>query len=255
MVGVRLKRIRCYHMSKVKVGWSPRLCDEHSKVMDLLTDKPEKLKLRDRVSGNVTYCPAVNKFTSNTFALKMPYSIVINKVDGKLNLLNSPNLTTHKVNEKVKFEYDDYGVNCQIHLNNLFVSDTPNTIIETLPPMLHACREEIQYLCGEYDCHAWQRPLHFGFRISNETIEKLNADDCIVFDKGEVVMYVRFKTPKNQSVELKQFDDDDLEIVTKYVYRNISITDHVHFFNLKSILNRVRNRRPKKFLRNERYGE
>ena len=255
MVGVRLKRIQYSHMSKVKIGWSPRLTGDKTLVMDLISDKPERVVISNLTSGNVNYCPAYNKFHKNTFAVKMPYTIVINKVGDQLSVSNSPKLVSPEVNSKVKFEYDDYGVNCQIHLNNLFVSDTPKTIIESLPPTLHRCREEIQYLCGEFDCHAWQRPLHFGFRISNDTLSQLNSDDCIIFEEGETVMYVRFTTPNDDNVLLCQFDENDLEVVTKYVNRNMTITDHVRPFNLTNILNRVRNRRPKKFLRNERYGD
>jgi hypothetical protein len=242
-------------MSKVAIGWSPRLTNSKTDIMDLLADKPDRVITRDLIAGNVKYCPAFNTFHKNTFAVKMPYTIVINKVGEQLSVSNSPKLISPAVNDKVKFEYDDTGVNCQIHLNNLFVSDTPKTMIETLPPTLHQCREEIQYLCGVYDCHAWQRPLHFGFRLSNEVLEQLNSDDCIIFEEGEVVMYVRFTTPNDDNVILKQFDEDDLDVVTKYVNRNLTITDHVRPFNLTSILNRVRNRRPKRFLRNKNYGD
>ena len=79
----------------------------------------------------------------------------------------SPNLEPKaKYESFFSIEQDENGFSIQVILNNMFVSDKPYTTIETLPPILHTVRNDIIYLNGRFDCHAWQRPVHFGFRFT-----------------------------------------------------------------------------------------
>tara|TARA_Y100000004_G_scaffold29662_1_gene30713 strand:- start:966 stop:1727 length:762 start_codon:yes stop_codon:yes gene_type:complete len=237
--------------NKVPIGWSPSLI-EHS-FLDALSDRPEKVVAQKLVAGGITYCPAFASYYKNVFAIKMPFKVIFNKLGGRLSTDMSPNIAQGNKHSIFSIEEDPKGVAIQILLSNLFISDKPYTIIETMPPILHGCREEITYMNGRFDCHAWQRPLHFGFRISKEVLDKLSEDDSIVFEKGEVVMYVRFTTPDDRSVTMHQISPTDLDVVRKYTARNVNLNAYVSLMNYKEIFNRVRYRRPKKFLRDLNY--
>ena len=235
-------------MRKIKIGWSPKLADvPDTAYLELITDTPEKVVAQKMTAGTINWCPAYAHYYKNVYAIKFPYTVYINKVAGELSMESSPDI--RDTAGKYKFEGDAEGYNCQISLCNLFVSDTPYTIMETMPPILHGLREELIYLNGRYDIHAWQRPVHFAFRIPKATFEQMDADNSIIFNKGEVAMYVRFNTPNDEKVEIQQFTDDELRAVCEYSRRNTSITSHISKFSLTDVINRVRFRRPKKFLR------
>ena len=136
----------------------------------------------------------------------------------------------------------------------MFVSDKPYTTIETFPPILHRVRNDIIYLNGRFDCHAWQRPVHFGFRITKEVFDEMKPTDKIIFNQDEVVMYVRLNTPDNSEVKLYQLSPDDEKDLMKYVNRNVNLISYVSLMDFRTIWNRVRNRRPNKFLRDLNYG-
>ena len=239
--------------NKQPIGWSVSLTDlENTYFLDAVSDKPEKIVAQKLVAGGITYCPAFAGYYKNVFAIKMPFTIILNKLDGKLSAESSPNISMDK-KHIVRIDKDDLGYNVQILLNNLFVSDKPYTTIETMPPILHGCKEEIVYLNGKFDIHAWQRPLHFGFRIDQSVFEKLDHDTSIIFDKGSVVQYVRINTPDDKSVTLHQFSPDDLKEVSMFVNRNTGLNSKLHLMNYKEIWNRVRYRRPTKFLRDLKY--
>lgn len=223
--------------------------------MDLVTDKPQKVVAQKITHGTINYCPGYGNFYKNVYAIKMPFEVILTRNGTDLVVDMTTQLVLEKFKQQVKFERDEHGWNCQICLNNLFVSDTPNTIMETLPPILHGLREELIYLNGRFDCHAWQRPVHFGFRITNEVFNQMDHDSSIIFKKDEVVMYVRFNTPDGSGTEVHQFSEEDLKVVSDYVNRNTRITQHIRFAKFAEIIKRVRNRRPKKFLRDLTYGE
>jgi hypothetical protein len=82
---------------------------------------------------------------------------------------------------------------------------------------------------------------------------KKTSENIISFKKDDVVMYVRFNTPKKQSVKLYTMDADDVENLTKHVNRNMSLPNMIRNFNFAEVIDRVRYRRPKKFLRNKKY--
>lgn len=221
---------------------------------------PERVIPKKEVEGTTNYCPAFNDFYKNTFAVKMPFDVNIAKINEKVRLGVNPKLQIQPgameallVVEDAEHEGMKDQVMVQIMLNNTFVSDTPHTTIETLPPILHGVREEIKYINGRFDCHAWQRPLQLGFHIPKETLDAMNHDDSILFKKGEVVQYVRFNTPNGEPVKMYNLDKDDVALVSEYVARNTSIAQHLKNFNFKEVIDRVRQRRPKKFVRNKNY--
>jgi hypothetical protein len=245
------------HKKKIQIGWSPYLSDvRDSTWLDLITDKPEKVLPWKITDGSINHCPAYKNFYENVFAIKMPFTLAISKdeTNNKLDVVSTPNLTIEPLRRMVSFEKDDSGWNCQVCLSNLFISDTPDVTIEVLPPILHGLREEIIYLNGRFDIYSWQRPLQFSFRIPNKTFENMSCSNGIVFQKDDVVFYVRINIPNGAKVELCQFDDEDLKKVSDYVKRNTLVTSHVKGFDFKEILNRVFRRRPKRFLTNKDYG-
>ena len=242
----------------VDIGWASWSRSIHnSHWREVLVDKPEKVLAQKLVQGDVRYCPAFGAFYKNVYAIKMPFNLNLIKRNNKVVLgpHSNINVPDNELESFITIVHQDAQdrTSIQVMLNNTFVSDTPYTIVETLPPILHGCREEIIYLNGRMDCHAWQRPLQFGFQLSKENIDKMNEDDSIILQKGEVVMYVRFITPKDQPVKLYTMDMDDIERMSKYAQRNISLPFMMRRFNFAEVIDRVRYRRPKKFLRNKKY--
>ena len=187
----------------VDIGWACWTSTiKDSQWRELIADKPVKVSPAKFIQGDVRYCPAFNNYYKNTYAVKMPFTISLMKLGGKIRL--SPHTNLHMSEAQldgiitiVDSDSED-RVTIQIQLNNTFVSDTPHTILETLPPILHGCREEIIYTNGRFDCHAWQRPVQFGFQIPKETLDAMNEEDVLEFAKDEVVMYVRLNTPNDK---------------------------------------------------------
>lgn len=238
---------------RTPIGWS--VCMSDNSFLDNLSDIPERLNSRNFVRGGILYCPAFAGFYNNVFAIKMPTTVVFNKVNGILSVDSSPNLEPRaKSGAFFCVEQDENGYAIQIFLNNMFVSDKPYTIVETLPPILHGVRNDIVYQNGRFDCHAWQRPLHFGFRLNNEVFDMMKPNDKIIFQQDEVVMYVRINTPDDSLVNLHQLSPDDENALMKYVNRNTNLISYVSMMDFRRIWNRVRNRRPKKFVRDLNYG-
>lgn len=239
------------------IGWTPYddgIEDSHWR--DTVVDKPERLNTKPLIGGGIKYCPAFRDFWKNTFIVRMPFDLSIVKIGSTLAL--GPSNTVHHIKLPeafVSIEQDDTGANIQVMLNNMFVSDEPNTIVETLPPILHGCRDEIIYLNGKFDCYAWQRPLQFGFRITKEVMDKMTPETGISLDKGEAVMYIRFNTANDTVAKLHQLNREDAKQLSEYVNRNTQLVRFMQNFSFKEIINRVRNRRPKKFLRTLHYGE
>jgi hypothetical protein len=236
-------------------AWSAYLTDNRWR--EVLVDMPKKLLAPKEVQGDVRYCPAFGDFYKNTYVLRMPWDISFFKVAGRIEMFMDKSFTgaikePTNIASIVTADSDD-RVTIQIMLDNLFVSDTPNTIIETLPPILHGLREEIIYTNGRYDCHAWQRPLQLGFQISKEVFDAMNEDTVIEFKKGEVVQYVRINTPNGEKVNLQTLSADDVKHLGEYVQRNLSIPEMLRRFNFAEIITRVRHRRPAKFVRNKDY--
>ena len=67
-------------------------------------------------------------------------------------------------------------------------------------------------------------------------------------------MYVRLNTSDNSEVKLYQLSPDDEKDLMKYVNRNVNLISYVSLMDFRKIWNRVRNRRPNKFLRDLNYG-
>lgn len=252
------------NISTIDIGWASWSRSIHdSRWREVVVDTPKKLLAPKLVEGDVRFCPAFNAYWKNTYEIKMPYDVTISKMSGKIRLGATPNLqfgpggldpsSIAIIQDKNEGMID--RVTIQVMLNNTFVSDTPHVMIETMPPILHGCREEIRYMNGRFDCHAWQRPVQLGFQIPKETIDAMNDDDSIVFSKDEVVMYVRFITPNDAPVKMHTMSPDDIEVLSQYADRNVSTPLKMKNFNLKEIINRVRYRRPKKFIMDKSYGK
>ena len=252
------------NISTIDIGWSSWSRSIHdSRWREVVVDTPKKLLAPKLVEGDVRFCPAFNAYWKNTYEIKVPYDVTISKMSGKIRLGATPNLqfgpggldpsSIAIIQDKNEGMID--RVTIQVMLNNTFVSDTPHVMIETMPPILHGCREEIRYMNGRFDCHAWQRPVQLGFQIPKETIDAMNDDDSIVFSKDEVVMYVRFITPNDAPVKMHTMSPDDIEVLSQYADRNVSTPLKMKNFNLKEIINRVRYRRPKKFIMDKSYGK
>jgi hypothetical protein len=241
----------------INIGWTPYDPGiEDSFWRDTVLDKPERLNTKPLIDGGLKYCPAFRDFWKNTFVVRMPFDMSIVKIGPSLVMGPSNNIHANKLPESfLSIERDDTGVNAQVMLNNMFVSDVPHTMIETLPPILHGCRDEIVYLNGKFDCHAWQRPLQFGFRIPQAIVDEMTPENGISLDKGEPVMYIRFSTVNDDTVKLHQLNAEDVEQLSQYVHRNTQLPRFMHSFSFKEIINRVRNRRPTKFVRTLHYGE
>lgn len=252
--------IRLFDKRVVDIGWASwSKSITASQWREVLQAKPERVIAQKLVQGDVRYCPAFGAFYKNVYAIRMPFRIDLQMMGGRLRLgpHSQFNMPEHQLDQILTIidsdSEDRYTV--QIMLNNTFVSDTPYTIVETLPPILHGAREEIRYMNGKLDCHAWQRPLQFGFQIPKETLDAMGEDGVISFEKDEVVMYVRFHTPKDQNVKIYSMDLDDIEQMSKFAYRNISLPQMIRRFNFAEVIDRVRYRRPKKFLRNKKYDK
>lgn len=234
----------------IKIGWTPCGNSDKYKHNELTHDTPELVKL-NMLKGGFNYCPATHQFYKNVYAVKMPYNITIGFSDSKPFYHLSKGVTPTLLDDLFHATKDeDGGVTIQIHLNNMFVSDTRGVEIETLPPILHGCREEIIYLNGIADIYSWQRSLHFGFKVPKETVQKCQNDGMLLeFNKGEVVQYFRVRTPNNETTKLVVLGDRSLPTLQRYADRCESITQYIMGFNLKEVLNRVTNRRPKKFIK------
>ena len=252
--------IRLFDNKYVDVGWAcwtTTIAD--SMWREVIADKPVKISPAKFVQGDVRYCPAFNNYYKNTYAITMPFDISLVKFENKIRL--NPKTTIHchpsKLDSIITIVDNDAEdrVTVQIQLNNVFISDTPHTIIETMPPVLHGCKEEIIYTNGRFDCHAWQRPLQFGFQIPKETLDQMDDETSIDFKKDEVVMYVRINTPNDKAVKLYAMDHEDIEHMSKYALRNVTLPTMIRRFNFAQVIERVRNRRPKKFLRNKQYDK
>jgi hypothetical protein len=240
---------------QIDIGWT---CYSQSasegRWREAIQDRPKKISAPKEVQGDIRYCPAFNNFYKNVYVIRCPFDIHLAAVDGKIVYVPTTNLTApeHSIISIVDEDAED-AVSVQIFANNTFVSDTPYTVVETLPPLLHGAREEIRYLNGRFDCHAWQRPVQFGFQIPRKTIDQMTLDDGLVFAKDEVIMYVRINTPNDETTKLHTMSFEDVQVMSDYTYRNISVPVNIRKLNFKNIIDRVRYRRPKKFLRNKNY--
>lgn len=237
--------------------WTTTITD--SMWREVVADKPAKLSPAKYIQGDVRYCPAFNNYYKNTYVITMPFDISLVKIGDKIRL--NPKTSIHcapnKLDSIITIVDADAidSVTIQIQLNNTFVSDTPYTTLETMPPILHGCNEEIIYTNGRLDIHAWQRPLQFGFQIPAKTLDKMDEETCIEFKKGEVVQYVRINTPNDKPTKLYAMDHDDIEHMSKYALRNVTLPTMIKRFNFAEVIERVRSRRPKKFLRNKQYDK
>jgi hypothetical protein len=238
----------------IKIGWTP--CgndwDGNLSVNELFHETPELVKLSELVDGDAKYCPSIRDFYKNVYAIRMPWNVTIAFTEqGTPHFSLSKSLHKVAIDENFSVEQTpNGGCTIQIMLNNMFVSDTKNVLLENMPPILHGVREEIIYLNGMIDIYSWQRSLHFGFHIPKKTVDQCIEDDLTLdFKKGEVVQYFRVRTPNGESTQLVELGEKSLPTLNRYAKRCELSTRYFKAFNLKEVLKRVSTRRPKEFIK------
>jgi hypothetical protein len=237
-------------MSKtIRIGWTPCGNEENAIHNELTHYLPERVTINKEEHGETIYCPATREFYKNTFALRSPWNISIEfdsngKPKFEMPEMNHPS----QYFEVIMMPNGDTMI--QILLNNMFISDTKGVYLENLPPGLHGCREEFKYINGVVDIYSWQRSVHVGTIIPKDYTFKCSVEGYkIDIKKGDVLQYVRFRTPNGENVKLVELTEKSLEGIRRYAMRCESSTRYLKRMNLKEIYERVSTRRPKEFIK------
>ena len=147
-------------------------------------------------------CPAFKDFLYNCYVLLFPYDLHLrlNPVSQSFSIIESSvDLDSEMILVRWGQQYADTRV--VISLNPYILFDaTEDVLMEVSPAFLHAVEPRLQCLTpvpGAFNIGRWFRPIDFTFELSmtNQDIE---------LHKGDPLIYLRFKTPNNESIRISQ---------------------------------------------------
>lgn len=176
---------------------------------------PEISKIRN---SKYIKCPAFLEYYKNTYLIRSPIDITITYNKGQLSIYPQAQkfydaYVTHRGHQ---IEENDPFLMSLI-FQYLFIADK-DCLIETIPAIFHDISTKIRLIPGTFNINKWFRPIEFGFEFINE-------NEPIVIKRGDPLFYVKFKTPKDEKILLKQkdFDKSILNAVKKCTHLKFAI--------------------------------
>jgi hypothetical protein len=189
-----------------KIGW---FVDSRIPPMELLCEVPEPLEMLKNNNAAYKYCPAVNRYCSNTFVVKSPYSISLAFKKGQIEVVSSSFAPILKddiiLPEKISHWRDPLSPLFQMNIHQGFVADE-EVWMEVSMPSLDSKSRSLpgRIIPGEFDIFSWQRIMSYSF-------EWLNTDEDFILEKGDPLYYVRFRSKKPsdtfQIVRIEETED------------------------------------------------
>lgn len=202
-----------------------------------------------------THCPAHIQFNQNMYVIRAPLDIALEVhregPDGFWDCIPKDNkwtMSPDALRKYVMFEgvpearVDLDKPHLQIRTPYTFYADEPVTM--QLLPVINTYEFNPPgiTICGEFDIHAWHRPVQWGF-------EWWDTDKPLIIKKGQPLYYVKFivnrdPTEKVRLVRLKANDN-----TVKPILRANNVSHFIsRTFDLFNIAKRYR---PKKFITKE----
>lgn len=175
----------------VKIGW---FVDSSFPPLELLCETPEPLELLKENSAAYKYCPAVNRYCSNTFVVKSPYSITLSFNNGNIEMKSSSFMPALKdeilLPEKVAHWRNPISPLFQMNIYQGFVADE-EVWMEVSMPSLDSKSRSLpgRIIPGEFDIFSWQRRISYSF-------EWLDTEKDFILEKGDPLYYVRFRSKR-----------------------------------------------------------
>ena len=185
-----------------KVYWT--IPDYGVDALQIIFSEPESLfrHLQDTRRGNEHLkCPAFQDYVKNTFVIRAPFDfeIAVDQVTGNLQVTGIPEDVGTKF---IVNRIDEIGPG-----NPYIVTAPPvylfyatnDTQIESIHPSMEitASTSNIMLIPGTYNIARWIRPVDFTFEIRDYT-------KPVTVRRGEVLFYVKFKTPNDDKIELER---------------------------------------------------
>ncbi len=198
----------------VTVTWTHDLdyknCREDTADFAELNIRPayaDLFKRRQQESGDLGMrghfkCPAFKDFFYNCYVLSFPYDLRFRLVpeSQSFSIIES---SIRMTPETLLIRWGQQHVDTRIifSLNPLILFDAAvDVLIEVGPAFLHAVEPRLRRLTpipGAFNIGRWFRPIDFTFEVDL-------SDREIELAKGDPLLYLRFITPKNESVRLCQ---------------------------------------------------
>jgi len=178
--------------------------DTSAQALELAYFDPEPLLPEISKIRNSRYvkCPAFLEYYKNTYLIRSPIDMTITYNKGQLTIYP----------QTQKF-YDAYVIHrghqiketdpflMSLNIQYLFIADK-DCVVEQIPAMFHDISTKLRLISGTFNIHKWFRPTDFAFEFINE-------NEPIVIKRGDPLFYVKFKTPKDEKIVLKQKHFDE----------------------------------------------
>lgn len=178
---------------KIKIGWTTSY-DWY----DLIGFEPERFKFAEEIKGAPKFCPATQLYYNNTFVIRSPFdmrlsceigpkSCLVKPVFGKDTNIDRSLYNRVIMDHPVSDLSDPKKPIVQFLIENIFVSDTPDVWIESVPPHFHYSSNPlpVRTFSGSFNIYDWQRPLNWAF-------EWVEPEKDIIIKRGDPLIYVRF---------------------------------------------------------------
>lgn len=193
---------------KIKIGWTTSY-----DWWDLVSDIPERFQFSDEIKGAPKFCPATQLYYNNTFVIRSPFSVKLKCEIGPKSCLVVPEFGADMGIDRDLYNRlfmshptpdlaDPKKPVVQYLVEQIFVSDTPDVWIESVPAHFHYKENPwpVRTYSGSFNIYDWQRPLNWAF-------EWMNPEKEIVIKRGDPLIYVRFHSKiLNAKYELVRID-------------------------------------------------
>jgi len=214
---------------------------------DLINITPDKL---ENPNPRARLCPAVNDVLKNTFIIRCPYDISLKfkmyNEDGQavIDLVESKStLNNQEFNSFVRIHQKDEWTDPKIPLIQfapeiVFVTDEKGLILEGFPAFLEYRPElPVRSTAFKFNCYNWLRSIQFG-------MDWMDTTKDIEFKRGDPLMYVRFNTEKDVTLQKMERTPE----LTEIVYRNRHLKGFIKGFSRHAMMIAGRTR-PKRLLK------
>ena len=202
----------------VNIGWvntsdSEKMQNYEGMAMSpLFTYEPEKYirKITNKTGARFKFanCPATVQFNQNLYVVRAPIDLSLRiepptERGGLWNLIPTDlnSIDPAALKRAVAFEpFPDGYVDAdkpviQIRTSYCFYADQPVTM-QLLPVINEPIHRPGTTICGEFDIHAWQRSIQWGFEWWDTSKE-------LVIKRGDPLFYLKFVVHDNPAEKVK----------------------------------------------------